>query len=67
MPDRSLPDETDRREEGSDLLLAVEAHAVASDVATSLGFDHLGRFSGYYKEFFGECPSMTLHTSACAA
>ena len=41
--------------------------ATVTEVATSLGFDHLGRFSGYYKELFGECPSMTLHTSVCVA
>jgi AraC-like DNA-binding protein len=29
-------------------------------VASSLGFNHLGRFAGRYKEIFGESPSTTL-------
>ena len=41
------------------------AHRDAADrsvarVAADLGFDHLGRFSGYYRDIFDECPSETL-------
>jgi AraC-like DNA-binding protein len=32
-----------------------------TEIATGLGFDHLGRFSGRYKKFYGERPSATLH------
>ena len=28
-------------------------------IASEAGFNHLGRFSGYYKDFYGELPSMT--------
>jgi AraC family ethanolamine operon transcriptional activator len=31
-----------------------------TEVARALGFDHLGRFSGHYKQMVGECPSSTL-------
>jgi AraC-like DNA-binding protein len=31
-----------------------------TEVAHVLGFDHLGRFAGHYKQMFGECPSSTL-------
>jgi AraC-like DNA-binding protein len=34
-------------------------HSVA-DVATGLGFFHLGRFASYYKRLYGEPPSTTL-------
>jgi AraC-like DNA-binding protein len=30
-------------------------------IATGLGFDHLGRFAGRYRQFYGERPSATLH------
>jgi AraC-like DNA-binding protein len=30
-----------------------------TEVATRLGFDHLGRFAGAYRRKFGECPSVT--------
>jgi transcriptional regulator GlxA family with amidase domain len=33
-----------------------------TEVATALGFDHLGRFSGRYKAMFGESSSTTLKT-----
>jgi AraC-like DNA-binding protein len=33
-----------------------------TDIAVGLGFDHLGRFSGRYKQIYGECPSTTLNT-----
>jgi AraC-like DNA-binding protein len=32
-----------------------------TEIATGLGFDHLGRFAGRYKKFYGEPPSATLH------
>ena len=35
-------------------------HSVA-DVATGLGFFHLGRFASYYRRLYGEAPSSTLH------
>jgi len=31
-----------------------------TDVAMRFGFEHLGRFSGYYKSMFGESPAQTL-------
>jgi AraC-like DNA-binding protein len=40
---------------------AVGADEVSvKQVALDLGFWHLGRFAGYYREFFGENPSSTL-------
>jgi AraC-like DNA-binding protein len=33
-----------------------------ADVATGLGFLHLGRFAGYYKRLYGTTPSATLRT-----
>ena len=30
-----------------------------TDVAMKWGFSHLGRFSGYYRDTFGELPSQT--------
>jgi AraC-like DNA-binding protein len=33
-----------------------------TDIAVALGFHHLGRFSGQYKQIYGECPSTTLNT-----
>jgi AraC family ethanolamine operon transcriptional activator len=41
---------------------APDSHRV-SDVACDLGFDHLGRFAGWYKNVYGESPSETLHTA----
>ena len=35
-----------------------------SAVATDLGFNHLGRFAGYYRNAFGETPSHTLRTTS---
>lgn len=36
--------------------------ASVSDTAFRHGFEHLGRFAGYYREFYGENPSATLRT-----
>jgi AraC-like DNA-binding protein len=33
-----------------------------TEIATGLGFDHLGRFAGRYKQIYGEQPSVTLHS-----
>lgn len=37
------------------------AHSVA-EIATDVGFGHLGRFSGSYRALYGEMPSTTLRT-----
>ncbi len=37
--------------------LAFSSGQRITDVATRWGFDHLGRFAGAYREFFGELPS----------
>ena len=34
-----------------------------TNVACGLGFDHLGRFAGHYKQIYGETPSTTLRIS----
>jgi len=36
-----------------------------SKVAFKWGFTHMGRFSAYYAEFFGEKPSQTLKSPCC--
>lgn len=38
--------------------------ASVSDTAFRHGFEHLGRFAGYYRDFYGENPSTTLRTRA---
>lgn len=38
-----------------------------TDVATAWGFDHLGRFSAAYREFFGQSPSSAQRQSRGAA
>ncbi len=42
------------------------ATATVAKTACDLGFTHLGRFAGYYKEQFGESPSLTLKRSKLA-
>ncbi len=41
--------------------------ANVTEVAYVLGFDHLGRFAGHYKQIYGECPSVTLRARQRAA
>jgi len=36
-----------------------------SKIALKWGFVHMGRFSAYYTELFGEYPSQTLKTPCC--
>ncbi len=36
-----------------------------SKIAYKWGFTHMGRFSAYYTELFGENPSQTLKRSCC--
>ncbi|MDM7886685.1 helix-turn-helix transcriptional regulator [Curtobacterium sp. RHCKG23] len=38
-------------------------HAAVADVARSVGITHLGRFSGAYREEFGELPGETLRAA----
>jgi transcriptional regulator GlxA family with amidase domain len=40
-------------------LLAADPGEKVTDVAMRWGFYHLGRFSGFYSEYFGELPSQT--------
>jgi transcriptional regulator GlxA family with amidase domain len=40
-------------------LLAADPGEKVTDVAMRWGFYHLGRFSGFYSEHFGELPSQT--------
>jgi AraC-like DNA-binding protein len=44
-------------------LLASRQDASVTDVALANGFTELGRFSGQYRQAFGELPSQTLRTS----
>ena len=34
-----------------------------TEIATALGFDHLGRFSGAYKQLYGEPPAQTVRAA----
>lgn len=45
-----------------DLLRAHETGRSVSDIAMQWGFWHLGRFSAYYAELFGEQPSQTVRS-----
>jgi AraC-like DNA-binding protein len=57
-PQRAL---TERRlERARQRLLAADPGTTVTDVATSLGFFHFGRFAQRYRERFGERPSDTL-------
>ena len=49
-----------RLNEARRLLRAAPATAHVTDIAGSLGFGHLGRFSGEYRQLFGESPRDTL-------
>lgn len=40
------------------------SECTVAEVATDLGFCHLGRFAGYYRKVFGETPSDTLQTNS---
>ena len=42
------------------LRLAKRNGLTVEEVARAAGFRHLGRFSGYYRDLFGELPSVTL-------
>jgi AraC-like DNA-binding protein len=44
----------------SELVASAKGEKTVSQIASRWGFTHLGRFSGYYKELFGESPSETL-------
>lgn len=44
-------------------LMAPHAATTVADVAHAFGMQHLGRFSQYYRERFGELPSETLRRS----
>ena len=47
-------------------LLAGRPGASVQAVAACWGFWHLSRFSGEYRQLFGELPSQTLRRSSCA-
>ncbi|MFF8265557.1 AraC family transcriptional regulator [Streptomyces virginiae] len=48
-----------------DLVAVAEGRALdtVTDVALRWGFTHLGRFTGYYRETYGETPSQTLRNT----
>ena len=46
-----------------DLLEASAINSSVLRIAQKWGFRHMGRFSGYYTELFGENPSVTLKTA----
>lgn len=41
-------------------LLASDGSVSVSEIARRWGFHHLGRFSAYYRDAFGEVPSRTV-------
>jgi AraC-like DNA-binding protein len=41
-----------------------EKAETVTDIAKGLGFDHLGRFAGHYKQIYGESPSATLRPAS---
>lgn len=49
-----------RLERARQRLLRAEPGTTVAAIATSVGMDHLGRFSAEYKKLFGESPSATL-------
>jgi len=44
-------------------LLHAAAHVSVTEIATSCGFSHLGRFAIHYQQRYGESPSTTLRRS----
>ena len=44
-------------------LMQAEPAATVTNIAAGCGFSHLGRFSGWYRERYGESPSATLDRS----
>ena len=42
------------------LRAAAPGDSTVTTIAAGLGFNHLGRFAGQYKQIYGECPSSTL-------
>ena len=42
------------------LRISAPGEVTVTDVAMRFGFEHLGRFSGYYRLMFGESPARTL-------
>ena len=52
----------------SELKSIASDHGFDAEIATDVGFGHLGRFSGNYRALYGEMPSTTLRTpTLCAA
>lgn len=45
------------------LRAALPGGSTVTTIAAGLGFDHLGRFAGHYKQIYGECPSATLRST----
>lgn len=39
--------------------LQQDSHLSVTDIALSVGFNHLGRFASYYQKRFGELPNET--------
>lgn len=49
------------RLEAARRMLEGDADCLVTDAAMAFGFGHLGRFSAYYRERFGELPRQTAH------